>query len=177
MAFNLSNLTAKKTWWMDILFYFVVSVLIAAVFCYLIFVLKIYLQKQKMAGIESNIAVYGSEEQKAYEKKILDYKKMVDDFASILGKHKISSNLFNFIEDHTLPSVWFSNFDMAHSTSEIRLLGEAENMLVLSNQVKILEENKEYIKSINVLNSQVGAGGKINFILNVSLEPKVFTYE
>lgn len=162
---------------MDVVFYFASALLIAVVFSYLIFTLKIYLQKREIADADKNIAVYGTQEQKAYEKKILDYKRLIDDFTVIVGKHKISSNIFSFIEDNTVPSVWFSNFDMSDSTNEIRLLGEAENMLTLSQQVQVFEKDKEYIKNITVLNSQAGVGGKIGFILNLSLGSKIFTYQ
>ena len=42
------------------------------------------------------------EEQKEYEKEVFDYKKQIDNFAAIMGNHKIASNVFVFIEQTTL---------------------------------------------------------------------------
>ena len=40
------QLRTKKFWWMDVIFYFVISALVATVLCYLIFLIK---DKQKTA--------------------------------------------------------------------------------------------------------------------------------
>src|SRR3989344_5515805 len=82
--------------------------------------------------------------------------------------------IFTFIEENTLPTVWFSNFSMSESSNDLRLSGESNNMETLSHQISILENNKDYVSNINILNSQVGTGGTIRFVLNASLNPEIF---
>ena len=151
--------------------------LIVALFCYGIFWLKSYLLRQKINEVDAKIAIYGTDQQKRSEQGVLDSKKRVDDFAGILNNHTISANVFSFIEEKTLPNVWFSSFSMAESIHEIRLAGEADTMEILSRQFRIFEESKEQVKSITIFNSQLVPSGKIKFILNIALDPKIFNYQ
>ena len=171
MDFNLPNQLKDKSLRVNFLFYSALVLLMIAIFCYGIFWLKTYLQNQKIGELDKQISEYGTDQEKLYEKEVLGHKKTIDDFAAI-----ISSNVFVFIEENTLPSIWFSNFDMSKSTNEIKLSGESASMEILSQQVQIFENKKEHVKSISVLESETGANGKIKFILNLSLNPNIFTY-
>ncbi len=174
---SLYNLRGKETKLVDIAFYVAAFLLIVAIFCYCIFAIKIYFQNQKIAGVNAQIAMYGTKEQKATEQQVADYKKKVDDFATLLNNHKLTSNVFAFIEQHTQPNVWFSNFDMSTSINEIRLSGEAESMDDLSRQSQALENEKDYVRNIGVLNSQIGLNGKISFVLDMFVNTKIFSYQ
>lgn len=175
MPFHLPDQFKNRGVLINYFFYIISSMLIAVIFCYFVFSLKVSLQEKKLDDLKAKIASYGTQEQKADEKQVLDYKKKIEDFSIILGNHKISSNVFRFIEDKTLSNVWFSNFDMSQSTNEIRLAGEAETMEVLSQQFRMFEESKEYVKQISVLNSQILPNGKASFILSIILYPSIFT--
>ena len=161
---------------MDLLFYFSCALLVATVLAYLVFASKVYLQQKKMNELDKKIAVYGTDEQKQAEKTVFEYRKRVDDFANIIGKHRISSNVFAFLEENTLPNVSFFNFSMSQA-GDVNLAGEAEDMPTLSRQFHIFEQNKEYIDKIGNLNSVLGANGKARFTLSITLNPKVFAYQ
>lgn len=167
----------NKSAWTDALFYSSVAILVATVFFYGIFLAKSYLENQKIVQLDKKIAVYGTSDQRKYEEEVFDYKKKIDDFAAIFSNHKISSNMLSFIERNTLPTVWFSSFDMSEAINEIRLLGEADSMETVSRQVAMFENSTDYIKNINILNSQLVTGGKVSFVLNLSLDPKIFSYD
>ncbi|MSU60540.1 MAG: hypothetical protein EXS52_01330 [Candidatus Staskawiczbacteria bacterium] len=162
--------------WTDAIFYSFLAVLITIAASYLIFEYKSHLLREKIKEVDAKIAVYGTEEQKDHEKEVFGYRKNIDNFATLLSNHKIASNVFVFIEQHTLANVWFSSFDMSEITNEIRLSGEAENMEALSRQGELFEKNEEFVKTISVLNSQSQASGRVKFILNISLDSKIFNY-
>jgi hypothetical protein len=110
MNFNLfSQGKGKESRWMDVVFYFMCALLIATICCYGIFLLKVYLQQQNINELDQKMLVYGSPEEKLSEKEVLDYKKKLADYIGIINNHKISLHLFNFIEQNTLPNVWFSS--------------------------------------------------------------------
>ena len=159
------------------IFYCFFAVLITIIASYLMFEYKGYLLRAKIKEVDAKIALYGTEEQKDQEKEVLDYKKRIDNFATIMNGHHLASNVFAFIEQNTLPNVWFSGFNMAQTTGEIRLSGEAENMEALSRQGEVFEKNKDYVKSITVLSSQAQASGKVKFILTLSLEGNIFLWK
>jgi hypothetical protein len=154
---------------MDVACCAVVVLLVASVFCYSIFNFKIYIQNQRIDEINSRISLYIASEHQLHEGAVLDYKKKVDDFALILSNHKITSNIFSFIEENTLPKVWFSNFSIEESLGELRLSGETESMETLSRQVQVFEKKTDSIKSITVLDSQTGSSGKVSFTLSATL--------
>lgn len=148
-----------------------------AIYFYSLFYLKVSIQKQKIDEVSKKISMYPSEQQKVEEQKIFYYKKKIDDFSSIINSHKISSNIFNFIEKDTLPNIRFSSFSLSESTNEIKLTGETDNMETLSRQFQIFENDKDYVKNINVVDSKTNNKGTVEFTLNVVLDTKVFSYD
>ena len=167
----------KEFPWDVVLFYSASAFLIIAVFTYLIFMFKVSLERQKVMEIDKRIASYGSIEQKAYEAKLVNYKKKIDDFTEILDNHKITANIFALIEANTLPEVSFSNFDMSKSNDRLRLMGRADNPDALSGQIESLEKNSDYIKSINMLNLNAdNSTQELSFTIEIFLNPKIFNY-
>lgn len=175
--FDLFSRLKSKFVWTDVIFYSFLAVLITIIASYLIFEYKSYLLRVKIKEVDAKIALYGTEEQKDHEKQVFEYKKQIDNFAAIMASHKIASDVFAFIEQNTLPNVWFSSFNMSAATNEVRLAGEAQTMEALSRQGQLFEKNKDYVKGITVLNTQGEASGKVKFILNISLNPAIFLWK
>lgn len=171
----LKQLSNRRSLFVDITFYFMISLLISTVLCYFIFGAKIYSQDKKTKQLESSLAIIGTEDQRTYEKAVFDYQARIDDFAKLIGEHKNSSNAFNFFEKTTLPDVWFLSFTMSGKGNDVKLEGEAENMASLSRQVSIFE-NSEYIKRVDIVNSSVSTNSKIKFSLGIALDPKIFIF-
>lgn len=159
-----------------IIFYLVCFLLALVAFAYVIFVLQISFANQQIVQLDKKIATYNAPQYKADEKKVLAYKKKIDDFTTIIDHHNISSNVFSFMEQNTLPNVWFFSTSVLETKQEIDLVGEAQDMDTFSRQIKIFEESQDYVSSIKVLNSQVAEQGKVKFALNLSLNPNIFHY-
>lgn len=176
VSFNHQYKAGNKGLAIDYLFYLSSILLAVVVFSYLIFNFKIRLQSEAVQDIEKKILGLNTEERQAYDKKIIDYRKKINDFAEILNSHRIASSIFSFLEEKTMGNIWFSNFDMQESDSGIKLSGETENMESLSRQIEVFENSKDYVRGVNVLNSQANSGGKISFLLSISFDPKVFDY-
>ena len=169
------QLRTKKIWWVDVIFYFVISFLIAAVFLYLIFIIKNNIQRKEIKEQEIKLESVGTGEQKDYEKNVISYQKKISDFAKLFKNHEFTSNVFVFMEKETLPNIWFKQFNMSEKNSQLQLSGEADNMEAFSRQVAAFEKN-EYVKSTDLLNSSLGESARVQFNLNLSLDPKVFNY-
>lgn len=165
-----------RSWMINVVFYLMLAGFVLVIFLYGIFYFKVSIVTRATAVIEEKISAYGTEEQKQHEQQVFDYKKKIDDFVVLLGAHKMSSNIFNFLEAKTLPNIVFSDFTMSETRNEIRLLGEADTMATLSQQFTILESATDYIKNISVLNSQIAPSGRIAFVFNISLDPGIFAY-
>lgn len=170
-----SKLRDNKLWWVDVVFYFIISSLIATIFCYLIFVAKIYFQKEKIKDFDVSLATVGTDEQKEMEVQIFKDREKIKDYAPLIEGHRISSNIFVFLEQNTLPGVWFSRFGIGGKGADITLSGEAESAEVFSRQVSIFEDS-EYLTKITVLGSTLGEANRTNFNLVLSLDPKIFFF-
>ena len=174
MNFSIIKNLTSKTLLSGALLYICSALLVGVIIVYGVFFLKGYLLNQKLADIEQKIANFGTPSQKADEKLVLNYKKTVDDFEKIFSEHRISSNVFDLFEQSTLSNVWFSNFSMNEGSGVVQLSGEAENLEVLSRQVKIFEQQEGLISSVSTLSTQVNANGKIRFVLSIKLNQLIF---
>ncbi|HLD70745.1 MAG TPA: hypothetical protein VI937_02595 [Negativicutes bacterium] len=168
--------TSAKDKWLKVAFWVAVVLLVGAVFCYGMFWLKAHLLNQALAEVDSQALRYGTQAEKDAEKNVLTTQKQINDFAVVLNSQKITSNVFTFIEQKTLPNVWFSNFNLSQSSSELRLSGEAEDMATLSQQFKVFEDSNDHIKNISVFNSQISSTGRVSFLMNITVLPKIFEY-
>jgi len=178
MVFNSSyQLKYKESLWIDVIFYFLYALIIAVVFSYFILMVKVYIDSQAVNELDNRTANHEFSQQKIYEKEILDYQKKIDNYSAIVSRYKISSNILSFIEQTTLSNVWFLSLDMSQLTDEIKLSGQAENMEVLGRQIQVFEKSQDYINHIKVFNSDIEPSGKVRFILNLSLNPKIFSYK
>jgi hypothetical protein len=165
----------KKFWWMDVIFYFVISLLIATVLCYFMFLIKNSIQR---ADIEKEIAALetvGTEQQKEQEKEVISYQKKIIDFTDLFSNHEFASNTFAFMQKQTMPNIWFKQFVLDRKNSKVQLSGESDDMEFFSRQVASFEKN-EYVKNVGVLNSTLGESARVQFNFNLALDPKIFAY-
>ncbi len=175
MAFDIIyQLRTKKFWWLDTILYFTLTILIATVITYFIFNVKTSFQEQKIQDLKEDIATTGIPQQKELERKVFEYQKKINDFSILFAAHKIPSNLFRFIEESTLPNVWLSLFILNTKGSQLKLVGEAESVLVLARQIFVFKES-EFLKDIELLDFNLEEEGRIKFNLTLFLDPQIFT--
>ncbi|MBI1866390.1 MAG: hypothetical protein HY005_00950 [Candidatus Staskawiczbacteria bacterium] len=170
-----SKLRDNKLWWIDVVFYFIISFLIATISCYFIFAVKIYFQKENIKAYNVSLDTVGTEEQREMEKQVLDYQKKLNDYYPLIKNHRIFSNILTYFEQNTLPKVWFSKFSMNSKDVNIILSGETDSMEIFSRQVSVFEES-EYFTKITVLGSTLGDKNKNSFNIVLSLDPKIFAF-
>lgn len=157
------------------MFYFVVSLLLAAVFSYVIFLAKNAMQRQEIEEKTAAVEEAGTAQQKEHETEVIFYQKKIRDFIGIFENHEFASSVFSFMQSQTLPNIWFSRFNLDKKNSKVQLLGEAENMEDLSMQVAIFEKN-EYVVSVTALNSSLADSARVQFNINLVLDPKLFEH-
>jgi len=160
---------------MDVIFYFTISLLIAVVFCYLIFIVKNNIQRTEIKDQEDKIESVASGQQTSDENEVILYQKKIGDFVGLLKNHEFASHAFVFMEEHTTPDVWFERISIDEGSRALQVSGETDNMESLSRQVAVFEKN-EYVKSIGLLSSNLGESAMVSFNLSLVLEPEIFSY-
>ena len=160
---------------MDVIFYFVMSLLIATVLCYLIFLIKDNLLRQDIAKTDVALQTVGTDQQKKEEGEVINYRNKINDFSSLLRNHEFASNAFAFLQTQTMPNVWFNQFSLDEKNNDVQLSGEADSMDAFSRQVATFEVNK-YIKKVGSINSSLGKSARTAFAIDLSLDQNIFSY-
>jgi hypothetical protein len=169
------QLRTKKFWWMDVIFYFVISLLVATVLCWLIFMVKNSMIRNDIAKEIIKLQEVGTDTQKQEETDVINYRKKINDFTGLFANHQFASNVFAFVQSKTIPNIWFKQFTLDEKGSTVQLSGETDDVDSFSRQVAILEGDK-YIKGIGTLNSSSAKSGKVDFNINLSLDKSIFDY-
>jgi len=169
------QLRTKKFWWMDVIFYFVISLLVAAIFCYAIFWIKAGMLNTQIDAEKVKIASQGTLSQQDQEKSVIGYQKKIVDFTALLKNHEFASNVFAFVQAQTMPNVWFKQFNLDEKNNGVQLSGEADSLDAFSRQVVTFEGN-EYVKDIGTLNSSLGESSRVGFNINLVLDQSIFNY-
>lgn len=176
MDFNvISQNKEKRFWWIDVIFYFAISLLIASVFSYVIFLIKNNIQREDIKIEESLMLQVGTEDQRKQEREVINYQNKINDFTKIIKNHEFVSNVFAFMQTETMPNIWFKQFTFNLKSAEIQLSGESDGLDELSRQVARLENNK-YVKNLAGLNSSLSGSERINFSFSLSLDQEVLSY-
>lgn len=171
---NISKILDREALWINIVLYFMSSMLLVLAFSYFMLIVKENVLTENINRLDAQIADQDSQ-LADFDQKVLDYRKKVNDYSLVIGSHKITTDVFLFVEKTTLPSIWFSNFDMSQKSGELRLTGQAPDMETFSRQVQIFENNTT-VKNINVLDSRIEDQGKVRFLLSLSLDPEKFNF-
>ena len=172
---EISQLKNKKFWWTDIIFYFVMSLLLATVISYLIFLVKDNFQRQDIAKLTEQLANSGTGQQKGYEATVISYQKKIGDFNTLFKSHEFASNVFAFMQAQTMPNIWFKQFSLDEKNNTVQLSGEADNMDAFSRQVAVFEGN-QYVKNLGNVSSSIETSTKISFNLTLTLDQSIFNY-
>lgn len=166
---------SKRSLWTDVVFYFVVSSLVASVFCYVIFLTKNGILRENIGQEITKLQDMGTADQKKLEDEVIGYQKKIGDFSELLKNHEFSSNAFVFMEKQTLPNIWFKQFGLDEKTRKIQITGEADNMEDVGRQIASFEKNK-YVKSVGALSSSLSESARIQFSTSLTLDPSIFGY-
>ena len=122
---------------------------------------------------EMDQALKKTSEEKELENTLLSKEKKVEDFQELLSKHRKVLNVFNFFQEKTHPKTWFSEFDFSGKEKTVSLSGTADGFIAVGQQILILRE-EELLKNIKLSGLSMGEEGKIEFSLQLTLDPQIF---
>ena len=99
----------------------------------------------------------------------------------LLGQHRMPSALFEFLEQSTLESVRFSNFDFSFPSQKdenviVNLRGTAKGYSSLALQAREFQNNK-YVENVIFSGLSLGEKGVINFSAKVIIDTNFLAYQ
>jgi len=163
----------KLPLWQDILFYLSIALLLVTILSYFILAHFLKNSEKVLQDLDQRLAWEKTAEELSLEKEVISWQKKIEVFKKLIKEHIKSSSFFDFLEKTTHPGVFFSKVDLKPIESKAILYGQTKNFYFLSQQISILKL-KEEIKDLNLSSVSIGKEGKVDFTLNLSLDPQLF---
>lgn len=104
------------------------------------------------------------------EANFIALKENIENFKEFLGNRIYASNLFEILEELTLPQVRFTDLNADLSQAILNLKAEAVNYQTLAKQVVAFEED-ERVKKIEFSEAILETSGRVNSKFTIELNP------
>ena len=162
----LSKLTSAANLWLILFVGFLILVILAY------FGLRGYKNSLNEEGenLEKRFEELVGQRDLESEANFIELKEGIEDFKKFLNSRLYPSNLFEMMEDLTLPQVQFTDLDSNLSQAVIILEIEAVDYQTLAKQVVAFEED-ERIKKIELSEVNLETSGRVGSSLSIELNP------
>ncbi len=136
-------------------------------------------QAQKQKEIESVVQQFNLlEAEKKREEvdldKIIDLQRKLDQVTFLLNRHVRWTNLFKFLEENTLSTVYFDNFSGSINGS-YTFKAHASSFYEVAQQINVLRRNPKVISVVVTGGGVDSASKSVSFDLALSIKSDVFT--
>ncbi len=155
-------------------FFIAGSLLLSAIFGYVILIGLESTTLLKIEDLEASIIKIGTREDREMEGMVFDAKDKIEDYKDLSAKRNNSSEFFNNFEGLVHPKVWFSSLDFNPAEIQAVVSGKTANFKSLEQQLIFLKNQKDFIKSFDLSKITLGKGGEVDFGLTINFTPKIF---
>lgn len=133
---QLSRRPTRESGWSGRLLIFAVTVLVIVVVLYLglLFIYQPYLDKQVQA-LNQQIQNFAKELPSDDQAKTVTFYGQLDNIHTLLGQHVLPSGVMGWLEQHTLPSVYYSRVSLNSSTRKLILASQSANLQDAAKQL------------------------------------------
>lgn len=159
--------------WQDILLYFSIGIFLAAIFSFFALSSSQKKAEDSLQGLEQSLSKPGTAEEISLEKQIKTAENQIKNFSQVLNSHTYPSKIFAFLPKIVHPKVRFGQTGLDAVKFEVNILGEAESLAALQQQIFIFQQ-EPLIKKFTLISFYIGEKGRINFNFNLSLDPQIF---
>jgi Tfp pilus assembly protein PilN len=161
---------------LNILFYISLSLILLSLVFFFLLNNAVKKSAKFLENQEKTLISQRSPEQLDLEKNTLHFREKMKDFGTLFNQHRFTANVFRVLEEITLPKVWFSDFNLTSQPGIIVLTGLADSFNTLGEQLLVLKEDKN-IKNLILSGAKINSQGRVEFNLQIILEPQVFSYQ
>jgi len=129
------------------------------------------IQDSRDSSIELDTAITNN------EAAIMVSQRRIDDFSSLFQEHRDLSNVFKFIDENTIPSVWFYGFELDKSNkNRVIISGKTSSFFVIEQQISVFKKH-ELVKRAELSDINIDEkGGFIDYSITVTFNPQIFAY-
>ncbi len=171
---------AKLPLWQNIMFYFSIGLVLSILGSYGILYHFTKKAVEDFNNIDKAIIQGKTEQILTLENEMKSYRDKIDDFASLINNHKFSYNFFGKLEDkigvlekNTHPKVFFNEMNFNVTGNSVVMSGTTESFEIIGQQI-FLFQNDPDVKSVKISKAEINKEGKIDFNLDILLDPTLF---
>lgn len=121
---------------------------------------------------EAEFALLGKTIQEK-QKELITLEQKINDFGSLLGEHRNTLNIFEFLEKNCLPNVWFSDFSFSGEEGKISVSGKTDNLITFEQQAFVLKQQSA-VKNLDITKVSIGTEKEIGFTFTITFDPVIF---
>ncbi|MDO8559239.1 MAG: hypothetical protein Q7R84_02800 [bacterium] len=155
-------------------FFITGSLLLSAIFGYVILIRMESATLLKIEDSEASIIKVGVREDRKMEGKVFDFRDRIRDYKDLSAKRNNSVEFFNNFEKLIHPKVWFSSFDFNPAEIQAVVSGKTADFKSMEQQLIFLKKQKDLIKGFDLSKITLGKGGEVDFGLTINFTPKIF---
>lgn len=158
--------------WRIMLFAIVIFGLSIFVYFGLHFGYRSYLTSQK-EQLEQKTAALANQVSAAEQEKLINFYSQLTNLKNVLATHLFNTNIFDFLEKNTLPSIFFDEANFTASDNSLSLKGQAPSLRNLVNQMAVFDGAPELSKV--VLNQTSFDKGSTVFAITINFKSDFFS--
>ncbi len=157
--------------WRLMVFSFVLFAFSILVFLGLRFGYDVYLNSQ-LEALDEKVEQLSTEVSEGRQEEFLGFYSQLSNLERVLGRRGFSHNVFGFLEENTLPPVYYSEAEYSSDTKGVRLTGAARTMKALVEQMAVFGDASS-ISGVT-LDSVSMFGGRVGFEISLVFSPSYF---
>ncbi len=148
----------------------------AVVFIYLgmIFGYEPYIDSQ-FKKVEQEISELNASIEKEQQKNLIEFYSQLVNIQELFNSHILTSNIFDFLEKNTYPSVYFTSIDFSISKKEGKINGLTSSYNILAQQLELFRLSPE-VEKVILNDSRLLKGGTVNFAITLILKQETLSF-
>jgi len=154
--------------------------LYAVIFLFLGVVVSYFVLQQLVSAREGELANQKklleaelTQTEQSFQKRVFGLKTQIEHFAQVAEIRKNSRGFFAFLEQRTIPEVFFTELDLKPQTHTAVLSGQSTDFFALEQQMLVLKSDPNIV-SVQLSDVELGNGGLAQFRLTLQFNAKVF---
>ncbi|MEX2436535.1 MAG: hypothetical protein WD471_00045 [Candidatus Paceibacterota bacterium] len=126
----------------------------------------------EIESVDEQIIAMASEVSDDQQDQILTFQSQLSNLQTVLSHKSFSQNIFNFLEERTLPNVYFIEANYNSKDNALELFGAANSVRTFVEQLAVIEESPQVDRSI--IDSMNVVEGETFFTINLFFNPEFF---
>ena len=155
--------------WRLFIFSLVLFLLSVLIYFGLKFGYETYLQKQS-ASVDSQLSQLANAVSQQDQQQFMNFYSQLVNLKTVFGSHVFSANVFPFLEQNTLPQVYYTNAKFTASSDDLTLAGQAASLQVLAEQMAEFEQSSE-LRLATLTATNFNPGGTVSFSIDLTFQP------